>query len=180
MTTISSEHARVPVPNHLVIRHEVASDSDWIENLHAVSFGPGRFTRSAFRVREQFDIDPELCFVAEIEGQSAASVRMTPINVGGQNGYLLGPLMTDPSFRKLGAGRALVLNACEQALSKPNVDFVLLVGDRAYYCPLGFVPTVPYAIKFPGPVDPTRVLVFSEVENIENTLAGSVSKFITE
>ena len=32
---------------------------------------------------------------------------MTPISVGGIDGYLLGPLATHPNFRKRGAGKLL-------------------------------------------------------------------------
>lgn len=173
-------HAAVPLasPQALTIRLENASDLDWIENLHEVSFGPGRFARAAFRVRERFAIDPSLCFIAELDGQRAASVRMTPISVSGRNGYLLGPLMTDPSFRKQGAGRSLVKHACDLALAVPSVEFVLLVGDFAYYGPLGFVRTQPYAVRFPGPVDPTRVLVHSGDPEMSQILSGDIDRFV--
>lgn len=165
-------------PQALAIRAETPFDNDWIEALHEVSFGPGRFARAAYRVRERFAVDPALCKVAEIEGQRAASVRMTPISVGGVNGYLLGPLMTDPAFRKQGAGRALVKHVCELALAREGVKFVLLVGDFAYYGPLGFVPSQPDAIRFPGPVDPARVLVHSGDPELAGTLKGAITRFI--
>lgn len=176
MTALSSAYPAA-ASDALAIRPETFQDNDWIEALHEVSFGPGRFARAAFRVRERFPVDPSLCFVAEINGERAASVRLTPVGVGGLNGYLLGPLMTDPAFRKQGAGRALVRHACDIALAREGVAFVLLVGDFAYYGPLGFVPTVPHAIRFPAPVDPARVLVHSLDETIAATLAGEVGHF---
>lgn len=176
MTSLSPANLAVP-SDALAIRLETPADNDWIENLHEVSFGPGRFARAAFRVRERFAVDPSLCFIAEIDGVPAASVRLTPIGINGLNGYLLGPLMTDPAFRKQGAGRSLVCHACEQALARDDVSFVLLVGDFAYYGPLGFVPTVPHAIRFPGPVDPARVLVHSNDENLAAKLAGDIGRF---
>src|SRR5215203_2138779 len=36
----------------LVIRPELAGDADPIERLHERAFGPGRFARTAFRLRE--------------------------------------------------------------------------------------------------------------------------------
>jgi predicted N-acetyltransferase YhbS len=176
MTSLSPAYPAVPA-DALAIRLETPADHDWIENLHEVSFGPGRFARAAFRVRERFAADPSLCFIAELDGVRAASVRLTPIGVGGIDGYLLGPLMTDPAFRKQGAGRALVRHACEIALAREGVAFVLLVGDFAYYGPLGFEPTVPNAIRFPGPVDPARVLVHSLDANIAAGLAGDIGRF---
>jgi predicted N-acetyltransferase YhbS len=164
----------IPAPAALDIRLEVPDDDAWIEALHEVSFGPGRFARAAFRVRERIAVDPQFSYIAEIDGERAASVRMTPIGVGGIEGYLLGPLMTDPGFRKQGAGRSLVRHVCDLALARPDVAFVLLVGDFAYYGPLGFVPTVPNAIRFPGPVDPARVLVHSHDPQMAEKLAGDV------
>lgn len=175
MTALSPAYPAVAA-DALAIRLETPADNDWIENLHEVSFGPGRFARAAFRVRERFAVDPDLCFIAEIDGVRAASVRMTPISVGARDGYLLGPLMTDPAYRKLGAGRALVAHVCGLALARPGVSFVMLVGDYAYYGPLGFAPTVPYAIRFPGPVDPARVLVHSLDGNMAGLLAGDVAR----
>lgn len=162
----------------LSIRLEEPRDDEWIERLHEVSFGPGRFARAAFRVRERFALDPSLCFIAELDGERAASLRMTPISIGGINGYLLGPLMTDPAFRKQGAGRALVRHAAAEALTRESVEFVLLVGDYAYYGPLGFVPTVPHAVTFPAPVDPARVLALSSNPDIAASLKGAIARFI--
>jgi len=162
----------------LNIRLEMPEDDAWIEALHEVSFGPGRFARAAFRVRERIAVDPRLSYIAEIGQERAASVRMTPISVGGVNGYMLGPLMTDPQFRKQGAGRALVRHVCELALQGDGIDFVLLVGDFAYYAPLGFARTVPSAIRFPSPVDPARVLVHSPDPQMAETLAGDVLPWV--
>lgn len=170
--------ATIPAPDMLNIRLETPEDDAWIEALHEVSFGPGRFARAAFRVRERIAVDPSLSCVAEIGRVRAASVRMTPISLGGINGYLLGPLMTDPEFRKQGAGRALVRHVCELALERDGIGFVLLVGDFAYYGPLGFVPTVPSAIHFPSPVDPARVLVHSRDPQMAEKLAGDVLPWV--
>lgn len=159
------------------VRAETEDDAAWIEAMHAVAFGPGRFARAAFRVRERFDTDPALNAVAEVDGERAASVRMTPISVGGHDGYMLGPLVTDPAYRNKGAGRALVRHVCEKALAGEGVAFVLLVGDAPYYGPLGFAPTTPYAITLPGPVDPNRVLVYSANRDLGATLAGPLARF---
>lgn len=178
MTSSSPQAAAfVANPDALAIRAETPFDDPWIESLHEISFGPGRFARAAFRVRERFAVDPDLCFIAELDGQRAASVRMTPISVGAVNGYLLGPLMTDPVFRKQGAGRALVKHACDLALARDGVAFVLLVGDLAYYAPLGFVRASRGAIVLPGPVDPARVLVHSNDADMAETLEGVVGRF---
>ncbi len=141
------------------LRLQNSQDLPWVEELHARAFGPGRFARTAFRVREILPIDPDLCLIAELDGQRVGSVWMTPITLGKQSGYLLGPLAADSNHQNKGVGRLLVKSVTQLALEKRADGFVLLVGDAPYYAPLGFVPSTPGAIIFPGPVDPKRVLV---------------------
>lgn len=162
------------------IRNATPDDGAWVEELQALAFGPGRFARAAFRVRERLPIDESLSLIAEIEDQAVASVWMTPISVGGVNGYLLGPLATDPQYRKRGAGRALVREVTARALKRGNGAFVLLVGDAPYYGPLGFARTKLGAIRFPGPVDPARILVHAPNPDYAQTLAGEIAPFIAE
>lgn len=159
------------------IRTATPDDDTWIEELHAIAFGPGRFARTAFRVRERFPVDPGLSLVAEIDGVPAGSVWMTPISVAGIDGYLLGPLATHPDFRKRGAGKLLCREAVRRALARDEGKFVLLVGDRDYYMPLGFEKTTLGAIEFPGPVDPTRVLLYSPDPGLATGLKGPIRAF---
>lgn len=152
-------------------------DDQWVEDLQALAFGPGRFARTAFRVRERLPIDKSLSLIGEYAGQRVSSVWMTPISVGGVDGYLLGPLATDPAYRGKGAGKLLVREVTEMALDRGEGQFVLLIGDAPYYGPLGFEPTVPGAIEFPGPVDPNRVLAHTREEGLAQHLAGPVAAF---
>lgn len=159
------------------VRFATPDDDAFVEDLLAIAFGPGRFARTAFRVRERFPIDPTLSMIAEVNGEPCGSVWMTPISVGGIDGYLLGPLATHPNFRKRGAGKLLALEVTRHALERNEGRFVLLVGDRDYYCPLGWEPTVPYAVRFPGPVDPERVLLYSSDEALALSLRGTIAAF---
>jgi predicted N-acetyltransferase YhbS len=102
---------------------------------------------------------------------------MTPISVGGLDGYLLGPLATHPNFRKRGAGKLLAREVTRIALERGVGSFVLLVGDRDYYCPLGWEPTTLGAIQFPGPVDPKRVLLYAADPTLAARLAGPIAAF---
>lgn len=159
------------------VRFATADDDAFVEELQAIAFGPGRFARTAFRVRERFPIDESLSMIAEINGESCGSVWMTPISVGGVDGYLLGPLATHPNFRKRGAGKLLALEVTRHALERGAGSFVLLVGDRDYYCPLGWQPTIPGAVRFPGPVDPERVLLYSSDPTLATTVRGAIAAF---
>jgi predicted N-acetyltransferase YhbS len=152
-------------------------DDAFVNDLQAIAFGPGRFARTAFRVRERFPIDPTLSLIAEVDGAPCGSVWMTPISVGGIDGYLLGPLATHPDYRKRGAGKLLAKQVTKLALERGEGRFVLLVGDQDYYCPLGFAPTKPGAIVFPGPVDPHRVLLHAPDPTLALRLAGPIAAF---
>lgn len=158
-------------------RHATSADDAFVENLQALAFGPGRFARTAFRVRERFPIDESLSLIGELDGKAVASVWMTPISVGGVDGYLLGPLATDPAYRGRGAGKLLVREACAEALARGIGSFVLLIGDESYYGPLGFSRTTPGAIQFPGPVDPNRVLLHAPDPALAVTLKGRIAAF---
>lgn len=177
MSDLPSQPAKVAglSATNLTFRVETPADAPWVNELQARAFGPGRFARAAFRVREMLPIDPDLSLIAEIDGKPVSSVWMTPISLIGSNGYLLGPLATDPTYRNLGAGKLLVREASRMAMSEKGAGYVLLVGDPPYYSPLGFAPTRPGAIRFPGPVDPARVLVHSGDETLAARLEGNVA-----
>lgn len=145
------------------IRLETPADAAAIDALHDISFGPGRFARSAFRVREGVPHDPGLSFVALHEGDVAGSVRLTPVHAGGTDMQLLGPLAVLPQFKNRGMGRKLMQVALDAARAAGE-SLVLLVGDAPYYGPFGFRPVPMGQLIFPGPVDPARILL-AELED---------------
>jgi predicted N-acetyltransferase YhbS len=151
-------------------RRAEPADLPAIVALQARAFSPGRFTRTAYRVREGApDISP-FCRVALLGDRLIAAVRMTPITIGGQpGGVLLGPLAVEPELAGRGYARRLVAEALAAAHAGGET-LVLLVGDMAYYGRLGFKPVPPGRIGLPGPFDPTRLLA-SEIE------AGALEKF---
>jgi predicted N-acetyltransferase YhbS len=151
-------------------RPTVPDDLPAIAALQARAFSPGRFTRTAYRVREGApDLSP-FCRVALIGDRLIAAVRMTPITIGGQSGaLLLGPLAVEPELAGRGYARRLVAEALDAARAGGET-LVVLVGDMAYYGRLGFVPVPPGQIRLPGPVDPARLLA-AELE------AGVLEKF---
>ena len=157
----------------ILTRPERPADNPAIEALHHAAFGPGAYARAAFRVREQAPHDPALSFVTEENGTPIASVRLTPIDVGGRGGLLLGPLVVDPAHKNLGYGKALMRLSMEEA-RKAGCPFVVLVGDEPYYWPFGFRPAPAGRILMPGPVDPARLLVAELKPNGAAGLEGMV------
>ena len=135
------------------------ADLPSVSELHARVFGPGRFTRTAYRVREGTAPISRYCRAAFLGNRIIAAVRFTDVAVGTTDGaLLLGPLAVDPEFAGKGFGRALVGEALEAAKSD-GVRLVILVGDEPYYSRFGFRPVPPGQIRLPGPVDPQRLLV---------------------
>lgn len=141
----------------LTIRAEHPADHAAIERLHERAFGPGRFARTAFRLRESGDHDLSLSFAAHVGTLLVGSVRLSPIWAGEQPALVLGPLTVDPAFMDRGIGGALVRHALEQARAREEA-LVLLVGDARYYARFGFKPVTPGQLELPGPVDPARFL----------------------
>ena len=134
-----------------------AHDAD-IDVINEEAFGPGRFARAAYRIREGGPHERQLSFVAVRGGAVVASVRLTRVAVGDGRCLLLGPLAVRPAHKNLGIGRRLVAISLEAAKNE-GWPAVLLVGDEPYYGPLGFRRVPSGQIEMPGPVDLARLLV---------------------
>ena len=143
------------------IEHEGPEHWADIEYLHDLSFGPGRFAKTAYRLREGVAPLPELSFVAWMKNggtrRMVGSVRFSPIRIGEMPALLLGPLAVDPKVRGKGAGLELMARGLDEA-RKYRHRLVILVGDAPYYGKAGFIQVPPGQIRLPGPVDPTRLL----------------------
>ena len=86
-----------------------------IEHINEEAFGPGRFARAAYKIREGGPHERALSFVAIHDGNVIASVRLTRIAAGEGRALLLGPLAVRPAFKNLGIGRRLVAIALDAA-----------------------------------------------------------------
>jgi predicted N-acetyltransferase YhbS len=157
----------------LVYLTEHASHDAAIEIINEEAFGPGRHTRAAARIREQGPHDRALSFICADDGETIASVRMTPVMAGDVKGHMLGPLAVRPSHKSMGIGRELVRIAIEAAKRKGS-EAVILIGDPPYYMPLGFEKVAYKALDFPGPVDPNRVLVVPMGQDVHTRLKGVI------
>jgi predicted N-acetyltransferase YhbS len=142
----------------LTILPEIAADAPAIERLHERTFGPGRFARTAFRIREGRSHLLNLSFTARIGTLLVGSVRLTPICIGETPALLLGPITVEPPFRSHGVGTALISRALKDAQASGH-KLVLLVGDEPIYAKSGFRRVPKGQVKMPGPVDPARLLV---------------------
>jgi predicted N-acetyltransferase YhbS len=157
------------------IRPEQPGDADAIEALNAESFGPGRFAKSAYRLREGVAPVSGLGFVAAAAEGLRGSVRFWPIRVGGQELLLLGPLAVRSHQRGQGIGIALMQAGIDAAHAGPWPG-ILLVGDEPYYAKVGFARMPPGRLTFPGPVDPNRILGLSLQAGGLLNLSGQVRR----
>ncbi len=142
------------------IRPETAADAPSVEALNQSAFGPGRFAKSAYRLREGVAPVAGLSFVAVENNILRGSVRFWPIRVGGHEALLLGPLAVDSPQRGRGIGIGLMQAGIAKAHDGPW-SAILLVGDEPYYAKVGFARLPPGRVKFPGPVDQDRILGLS-------------------
>ena len=76
----------------LILEPATDDDAEPIERLNERVFGPGRFARTAYRIRETTAADPTLSFVARVGTLLVGASAMTPIAIGDAPALLLGPL----------------------------------------------------------------------------------------
>src|ERR1041385_2156130 len=150
-------------------------DGAAVEALVALVFGPGRFAKSAYRLREGVDPVSDLSFIAVENGTLRGSVRLWPIYVGAEPALLLGPLAVESDQRGRGIGIALMQAGIEQARALGHRS-IILVGDPPYYARVGFAPLQQGRVKFPGPVDSGRILGRALAEGALDLLHGAVSR----
>jgi predicted N-acetyltransferase YhbS len=141
----------------VLVTPEQGADAVAVERLSERAFGPGRFARTAYRLRERTAPNPNLCFVARISTLLVGSNQMTPIRCGQVPALLLGPLTVDPAFRSRGIGAALVNRSLDAAVAAEH-RLVILIGDEPYYGRFGFARVPAGQLSMPGPVDPARLL----------------------
>lgn len=137
-------------PAPLRIEIEAPADAAAVDRLVLAAFGPGRFAKTAERLRERARVAAG--FVARDGEAVIGSVRLWAITIGGTSALFLGPIAVSAASRRAGLGADLV-QACVDHAGETGI---LLVGDLPWFSRFGFRPA-PDA-RLPGPVDQRRVL----------------------
>ena len=157
------------------IRQERAEDEPFIAALNEAGFGPGRYAKTAYRLREGVRAVTELGFVATENGTLRGSVRFWPIKVGHDDVLLLGPLAVDGAQRGRGIGISLMQAGIAAAREK-GWRAILLVGDEPYYARAGFAKLPAGRVQFPGPVDTSRLLGLALTDGALENLNGLIRR----
>lgn len=161
-------------PSGVENRPVTAGDLPAVSALHARVFGPGRFARTAYRVREGTPLISPYCRGAFRRGELLAALRMTVVAIGESSPHLmLGPLAVAPEVQGQGFGQALVTEAVAAARSS-GIGVIILVGDMPYYGRFGFTPAPRGQFQFPGPVNPARILALEATPGAMAASSGLV------
>ncbi len=134
-----------------------------IEQLLDRAFGPDRFTRTAYAIREGTEWLPALSFAALDENDLlVGTIQAWPVALNGSDGrpypmVMVGPVAVVPERQGEGFGLALML-AQGAVLDTPAALPQMLIGDAPYYSRFGFL-EAPRGWHCPGPWDPARLMV---------------------
>ena len=121
------------------IERERSGDAAAVDALVLAAFGPGRFAKTAERLREAAHLAAGFC---AYEGERLiGSVRLWSITVGEARSVFLGPIAGDASSRRGGLGAELVQAYIDEAKTMA-LDGVLLVGDPPYFSRFCFLPAL--------------------------------------
>jgi len=159
------------------LRPQAKGDQIHIDHLLDEAFGPGRFTRTAYRLREGVGEIGQLAYIAQSGGKIVGSLKYWPVSIGHRHrAVLLGPLAVHRDWR--GGGCGLALMECTLPLARAlGLGLVILVGDLSYYERVGFSQVPAGRLQFPGPVNLSRLLWLELVPGAAQGIAGSIGKY---
>ncbi|MFN3972063.1 MAG: GNAT family N-acetyltransferase [Gemmobacter sp.] len=155
---------------------EEETEDDWweVEALFDLCFAPGRTALSSYRLRDGVATVAPLCLVLRDDtGTLAAAIRYWPVEVGGQDALLLGPIAVHPTRQAEGLGGLLILESLAEA-RKLGWERVMLVGDAPYYGRFGFARLE--GVTMPPPTNPDRVLGLALKPGAWDGVTGPVTR----
>ena len=164
-------------PGRLRLIRERTRDDAAIEEMTAAAFGPDRFHKTVYRLREDVLPLKDLCFVAlDQKGRLVASIRNWPILINERwPAILLGPLAISPELRGLGYGKALMWHSMAQSRLQGH-SRIVLVGDPEYYNQFGFRRDLALHLQLPGWVEERRFLALELVAGAMIGVHGMTGK----
>jgi predicted N-acetyltransferase YhbS len=141
-----------------------------------LNFGPDRFRKTAYRLRDGIAPLDELGLVATQGSRLIGTIRFWQVAAQGVSStLLLGPIAIHPDFHGRGIGQTLMNASLENAKAQ-GWDAVILVGDEPYYRRFGFTRSLVQNLALPGPVDLARFLGLELVDGALKPASGMVGR----
>ncbi len=162
----------------VALRDAMPADADAIDALLRAAFPSDAEAKLVRALRDAGDLPIEL--VAELDGRVVGHLGFSPVTIDPQadggfsnprfRALALAPLAVHPEAQRRGIGKALTrlgLRSCGDA----NLAAVFVLGDPAYYGPLGFEPADPHGFTNPfHQGDAFRVRFLNDTEPTRGTI----------
>ena len=154
---------------------EEETEADWweVEALYDLCFSSSRTALSSYRLRDGVPTIAALCLTLRADGVLVGAIRYWPVEVGGCDVLLLGPVAVHPTHQGEGLG-ALMINESLTEAKRLGWERVLLVGDAPYYRRFGFRKLE--GVEMPPPTNPDRVLGMVLKAGAWDNVRGRVTK----
>jgi len=159
------------ITSEIIIRQETKSDYDAILRLTYEAFLTLYYPEKrrmdehflVFLLQDSDSVIPELCFVAEMDGEIVGHILYTKSRIERADGteadtITFGPVSVVPKFHKQGIGKKLVHHSMEKA-QEMGYGAVLIVGVPTYYPKLGFKRASEYGLSLADGSSPDAFMV---------------------
>ncbi len=163
---------------NIKIRQESQKDFLKVEKIIVEAFLNAEFSSGKeqelvndLRLRKEFI--SSLSLVAEVDGEIAGHILLTPVTIKSPEGsthptLALAPVSVAPKFQGKGLGGELILQSHKDALSN-GFGSIILLGHPDYYPRFGYKRASEFGIKAPFDVPDEA---FMAIELIGSSLAG--------
>lgn len=134
-----------------------------VEDLLDAAFGPDRFGRTAYRIRQGLTPVDELSFALQGDDSLIGVIQCWPVAHFGADNVatplvMVGPVAVRPDIQRGGHGRALMDKMVESARQVGD-GALMMIGDPEYYGRFwGFDADATGAWDLPGPFEQRRLL----------------------
>jgi predicted N-acetyltransferase YhbS len=140
------------------------------------AFGPERYGKTVYRLRDGIPPLADLSFVLQAGPTIKATLRFWPVLIAGKTpALLLGPIAVRVADRGKGYARALMWHGLDRARERGH-RIVLLVGDAPYYAQFGFERRLAETLELPGWVDENRFLGLELAPGALDGVSGMVGR----
>jgi putative acetyltransferase len=128
----------------LTIRIERPGDEGGIHAVHAAAFPTDAEARLVDLLRDAGHLS--LSLVAEVDDTIVGHVAFSPVAVAGVLNVLgLAPVAVRPAWQRQGIGARLITEGIATARAR-GAEFVVLLGEPAYYSRFGFRPAAEWGL----------------------------------